>query len=317
MRLRDIYVICELQLDTVGELRPEPIKDNVTKRVIRYEIDYEKTEQCLNILSGVEFIRSDIEQMYKAIPVIQRGNNRINLSESEYTKFERFRVSVFNKMSVVKDLYRSIFPDTEIGTSEYQGLQIKLPPFSNLDELDSHIKSLKTIFKIPTITKVKDVEVKCTTTDIGSFWLIIQIAGATAAVGTAIERIAAAVKSVIDIRGLHIDNQIKQESLVTQKEKNKLLKTINDLHEQLINAKAGELLEDAALSTDNDEDYGTMKNGLSSLYEMMDKGMEIYSLIDNPKQTTDLFPEESPSHKRLAESLIKYLPGYIEGNEEE
>ena len=97
------------------------------------------------------------------------------------------------------------------------------------------------------------------------------------------------------LRSMQLKNDVAEEAVKTLKETNRLLleNTIGDLTTEIGELKDG-------------EEKGKAQKSIEKMAYWMDKGMQIYSSIDAPKEVKDLFPEQEETFS-LTDDIQKLI----------
>lgn len=298
MRLYTIYKICK---ENIGSLKMENFSlkyENSNSNL--YVQNWNQTYATLKNIYVIEGFQDTIDNILNEIPVECKYKDSWMLDYSK--RNTRSRVEALrNKMQGIIDVYESFGY-----TQEEIGIDIKMPEGDFGDFVDN-IKTLEYIFmQCPTL-KIEDGSIKFNNVDVGSTWLTFFIVGAGAI--ALVTNIATLVDKAIIIRSHRLQTKQQEEQLRTLELANDVVEDIKKNYKVISDAymkKALDELQTEDIIYKDGEERDKTKMALERMIELLDKGMEIYSSIDAPKEIQTLFPPLE-AQKLITEDEMKML----------
>ena len=267
----------------------------------------------------IDFISGDALEVYESLSPIDREKEIPYIGGSTHNDF----ISAFNtlicKIKTVVNLYESMG-----GGESSPGVDIKIPYCRDLDEYISILKDINFIlYQCPYLSR-SDEELRFNGTDIGSEWItfVLTTSGITAGAGCAfyiLNRLAALINKAIALRSNADVFKMQEEMIKSMQDKNEIMSETLDVFKKMkdltIKKYVDELKEEYGDLNDPEEQDKVSKT-LEKLVYVMDKGVEIYTSIETPKEIKVLFPF-SEKQDELPNNLLKYLEAKPEKNEGE
>lgn len=179
----------------------------------------------------------------------------------------------------------------EMGKTE-SGIDVKIPKCSSLKEYMGYLKEIDFIFaQCPYLLHEKE-EIKFNNVDVGSQWLVFAVAGATTSFYI-LNNLAKLIQKAISISSNILVYKQQEEALREMQLKNEVMEETVDVFKKfkqaLLDKSISELEADIGELQDGEE-QDKVKKTLENMVILMDKGVEIYSSIETPKEIKVLFP---------------------------
>lgn len=311
MKLRDVYVRCKRCYEN---LEWESIED----------ADREDIYRNIEIIEGIECLQDSLYEIRKLL-------FKINVDpgddlDDDPDKFLNIKCKIdfraINNEHECKEKFHDLLIDlrskllTIINLCEMLGLKnektigidIKLPPNCNLTDLKQYISDLEFIFtKCPFFQNDKE-ELKFQNMDIGSIWLNFFIAGVALETSSIIlNNIAAFIDKCFVIRS-HRLSVLQQKKDIEKMEaemeiKKDLIESANKLYKFEVYKAINELEEKSGRKLKDGEERGIVEQSIEKTENLIDKGLQIYSTIDSPKETKALFEPLEMKYLDIANEL--------------
>ena len=239
----------------------------------------------LHKLSEIKYLDQEINQIYTSgLPneyLFETLTIPTNIFNTITTKLQILR----NKISLALCILDGLKEDDNENT-----ICIKLPDYSNLENLTDDIRLLDKIFQqILSQEKLKS-NVKFAGFDVGSNWINIYIPSAAA-----ISFVGRIIWAACVIRKKKIEGDMQLEELKALKISNKTREDIQnaqaELLKKLVQAEATNAIEEQGLKIDNQEYIARTVYAIEKLTDLMNKGIEIHPAITAPEPISDLFPD--------------------------
>lgn len=301
MRLYSMYFICKSNIDVIKNVKVENIKNN-SGELIRVS-NWLDCVEALNKLVNVPGLKEATTKLYEIVPIFVRNRDVFDLDMTVFKGFDKAIRELISGISTIILMYdqMGITQNTDLG------FDIKLPQFESIKELSNCIKDLEFIVNQCPFLNVPDGEIKFNSADVGSFWLTFFVVGtATSQLLFNLSKLADAavkIKSHVitvkqqeeELRSMQLKNGLSSELIDTFRKINKSFvdKAVHELEEDLVHLKDGEEIDKAGKSVEK-------------LADWMNKGLQIYSTIDAPKEVRDLFPPQE-EQSLLNDDVIKLI----------
>lgn len=282
MRLYTIYKLCKENINDLENCQMQYSFENSSSIINIY--GWNRAKEALYNLYAIKAFRDIIIKIYDDVPVLYREKDEWKI-KSNATNINENMIILINRMQGIIEVYESFgFDEGKIG------IDIKMPG-SNFSDFVSNIKSLEYIINQCPLLKRDDSEIKFNNVDVGSTWLTFIVVG-TGAVVLA-KNIAALVDKAIIIKSHWNQTKEQEEQLRTMGLANDVLETTINSYKILNEAymdKALDELEEECSDYKNGEERDKTKMALGKMVDLLDKGMEIYSSANSPKEIQTLFP---------------------------
>lgn len=206
-------------------------------------------------------------------------------------KFNMARDQLVLEMKTIINICESFGIYQEEGTI---GIDIKFPISDNFVDFRKNIDELDFVLtKCPFLQS--DIEsLRFSGMDIGSAWLAFIVIGAGVATGSVLlNNIAALVDKSIIIRSHFLTTQGQKQDIeksrLDQKAKNEIIENINKIYKIQVENAIKELEEISGHEISDGDERGRAEQSFEKLGRLIDKGLQIYSSIDAPQETEELF----------------------------
>lgn len=298
-----MYYICKNYSDKIRSVDFNCMNPNVAESSQNWQYGYwDKFIKDLEVLSKVEALKEAIINIYKCVPSFLSDSKEITISSSSYSNFKRAKKSLEDKIDTIISLYESLG-----FVNNNNGFDVKLPEIHSISELNLYLKELDFFINQCPYLKSEKEEIKFRCLDVGSTWVsfFVVASGTTiilknlaTIIDTAI-KVKSHIKNVDQqceqLRSMQVKNEVIEEVVKAYNEANKVILTdcVNDLENKLGELKDG-------------EERGKTEKCLEKFSWLIDKGLQIYTSIDAPKEVKDLFPMNE-SFVKLDESVPKLL----------
>lgn len=286
MKLYNAYYICKNSIQILQNFQVEerrlPNKNDITYALKNWE----EIVKSLEVISGIDYLEKSVDQVYLSVPPLLRTRNAPVVSASVKNEVVNHIEILRCKVQVIIDLYETI--DEK---EKKLGVDIKIPKCDSLDEYIECLKDINFVFTQCPYLINKESGLEFRGTDVGSIWLTFAIIGT----GTLIlKNIAKLIDSAVKIKS-HLTTYKQQEEMLTaMRQKNEIGDEIIKVFEKM----KSQCLQECAESVEADlgelkdgEEQGKLKKSLEKLAILLDKGVQIYSSIEAPKEIQALFPE--------------------------
>ncbi len=220
---------------------------------------------------------------------VEKG--KMVIGESSSLDFKRAKGKLLIEIETIIGLYESM----NLHTKEFPGIDIKIPNCGDFMDFKKIINEIDFIIaKCPFIQHEAE-SLRFDGIDVGSQWISFVVSGvATIAAGSILlNNIAAFIDKCIIIRSHYLTTKQQklevQKSKIEQNEKEELIKNINRIFRIHIENAIKELEEKTGCKISDGDERGRAEQSLQKMGELIDKGLQIYSSIDSPKETKALF----------------------------
>lgn len=301
MRLYNIYYICKSVYEDINQFT-SIIPSNATQKMTSW-ISYKK---ALMNLSTIDFIKNDVMSAYNVLNPIDREKTAPEVGAVIYNELVRKNVIILSKISAVIDLYESM----KGGTSQ-PGIDIKIPKCDSLKDYIEILKEIDFIINQCPYLRSENEKIEYKGTDVGSDWITfaILVSGAATTGFVILNNLAAIMNKVISLMSNKKVFDMQEETYKTMLLKNEVTQeTINafeKMKEITYKQYVDELQEELGKVSDGEEE-GKVAKSLEKMANLIDKGVEILTSIETPKEIKVLFPY-TESQQSLPDGLLKYL----------
>ena len=248
--------------------------------------------KALDELKRIKCLEGIVSATYNSLPTFEREkyDESIIVSSPKYEEFskhlERLKISV--------DAIVALYDSLELGESR-GGLDVKVPQCDSLEEYINILKELNFIFtQCPYITKSSE-KICFKKIDIGSQWLefTVGVVASGSAGYLLLSAIAALTHKALDIKS-HMLMCKQQEAYLTEEvAKAEIAQETADafkkFKKKILDDAVAELEKENGELADGEERDKTAKS-IEKMALLLDKGVEVYSSIDTPKDVKALFP---------------------------
>ena len=301
MRLYNIYYTCKSIISDLEKLHYGESPTGALRLT-----SWESYKQALITLFSFDFIKEDAKATYNVLNPIDLEQSQPLIGHKTYSKLVEKNKILLTKIKAVIDLYESL----KDGTSQ-PGIDIKIPPCESLEDYISILKDINFIFtQCPYLISEKE-EIKYKGTDVGSDWITFAIvASSTVSSGFIIlNNLASLINKAIALKSNKKILDMQDEFLKTMKTKNEVTQETLDVFRKMKNITLSqyvEELEEEISELQNGEEKGKVSKSLEKLSVLIDKGLEIHTSIETPKEIKVLFPFVE-KQQTLSDGILKYL----------
>lgn len=303
MRLYSMYYVCKNYINIIRNMKVS--SRTVNGKNCLYLTSWKEKSKVLNELANVEPLREKTRKVYDSIPVIYCDVDEFEISDSMAKTYEKRRSELLNSMETVIELYELVNPQRD--SNEKGGIDIMLPRFKNLGEFSDCLKDLNFVITQCPYLRSKDEEIKFQTIDVGSIWLTLVAVGASC---TILMNIGKIVDQAVKIKSHIATIKMQEEMLRSMKAKNEIAEETIDFFKRtkdLLFQKSLDELEKEIEPLKDGEESDKVKRSLEKLGYWMDKGMQIYSSLDAPKEVQDVFPKQQELSFILTDDAQKLI----------
>lgn len=302
MRLYNIYYICKKALNDIKDVRVKKISDNGTMQINTWET----YQQALQSLVVFDFIKKDVIEAYNVLDPVNRERQFPSISLNIYQKFNQKNNILVEKLKTVIDLYESMKDNVS-----QPGIDIKIPKCNSLKEYIGLLKDIDFIFSYCTYLKSDTEEIKYNGTDVGSDWITftIIVSSAVSAGFVILNNLASIMNKAVALQSNKKVLDMQEETYKTMQLKNEVTQDTIDAFKrmkELTYKKYVDELQDELGELENGDEEGRVAKSLEKLANLIDKGIEIHTSIETPKEIKVLFPF-AENQQELPNNLLKYL----------
>lgn len=206
------------------------------------------------------------------------------------------------------DLYESM----GFEENSAQGIDIKLPECKDFQEFRKCIDELDFIlYKCP-FFKSDEEHLQFESMDVGSLWITI-LAVSTVGVSASVllNNIAAFIDKCYVIKSHQLT--IKQQEVIygnmetDQKTKEQYLDGLKLVYDQIVKSTVVELEEITNIKLEDGEQVGIVSQAFDKTISLLDKGLQIYTTIDTPREVQNLFEPLEMKYVDVAKPIEKIV----------
>lgn len=300
MRLYNIYYICKAALPDLN-LSVERY-NNGSRKIINWA-SYKKT---LQVLFNIDFIKKDVLAAFEVLDPIDREQLTPQIGTDTYNELVKKNDLILTKVTTVIDLYKSM----KNGTSK-PGIDIKIPPCNSLKDYIKILDDIDFILTQCPYLKNENEEIKYKGTDVGSDWITfaIVISGAVSTGFVILNNLASLMHKAISLMSNKKILDMQEETYKTMQLKNEITQETIDAFKrmkEITYKKYVDELQNELGKLDDGEEEGRVSKSLEKLANLIDKGVEIQTSIETPKEIKVLFPFVD-AQQVLPDTLLKYI----------
>lgn len=301
MRLYSMYILCKSNIEAIKAIKIDSRIANGNS--ISFVGNWLDTVKVLNKLANVPGLKQATTDLYESVPIFFRNRDRADMDATSIDRFTVAQGNLVSSMNTIISMYENMGIEENSGT----GFDMKLPQFNSIKDFSSCINDIEFIVDQCPYLRRADGEIKFKSVDVGSFWITFLIVGTAA--GSMLLSLSKLVDAAVKIKS-HVATVKQQEEVLRAMElKNNIAGEIVDTFKQVNKSIVDNCVHDL------EADLGPLKDGeeidkvgraIQKLADWMNKGLQIYSAIDAPKEVKDLFPpqEEQPL---LNDEIIKLI----------
>jgi hypothetical protein len=306
MKLRNIYMACKRSVEPIRNVH---IYQNTTSTT-RYWVSGWNDAQTaiLNNLKGIELFEEKIAAFINTIPQALITRNEFEVSSSDWTSIKNRHKELLISIQDVIDLYESM----GFEENSAQGIDIKLPECKDFQEFRKCIDELDFIlYKCP-FFKSDEEHLQFESMDVGSLWItILAVSAVGVSASVLLNNIAAFIDKcyVIKSHQLTIKQQevIYENMKIDQKTKEQYLDGLKLVYDQIVKSTVVELEEITNIKLEDGEQVGIVSQAFDKTISLLDKGLQIYTTIDTPKEVQNLFEPLEMKYVDVAKPIEKIV----------
>lgn len=305
MRLYNIFYVCKLCLPSIRAVTWEN-----TKPYIYLVKNWGDCKKSLDSLKKIECFEKKVERLYSILDDFQLKKEVARLSSEDLPNFEKALLDISVSVEMMIDLCDML----EMGKAD-SGIDVKIPKCDSLKEYMGYLKEIDFMFtQCPYLLHDKE-EIKFNNVDVGSHWISFVVLGITGGFYI-LNNLAKIVQKAVAIKSNILVYRQQEEMLKEMQMKNEVLEetveTFKMFKQTLLDSSVSELEDDIGELQDGEE-RDKVKKTLEDMVVLMDKGVEIYSSIETPKEIKVLFPFEKDT-AILPDNITKLLEEKKENN---
>lgn len=287
MRLYGMYYLCKEYINTIENMNIETRMANGIQ--VKFIRGWRKKSQILNELAKIKPLTEAAKKMYEAIPTVYCEQDEFDVGNAICEKFKLAKVKLLTEMKMIIKLYELL--NTQKPEEIGGGFDIKLPQFDDIGDFSKCLGDLEFIIKQCPYLNLDDCRIKYGSVDVGSTWITFLLIGAGAS--TMLLNLSKLIDVAVKIKSHVVTVKMQEETLRSIGLKNEMASefcdTFKKVNDAIIDQHLVELQQEIGELKDGEEKDKTRRS-LEKLASWMDKGMQIYSTIDAPKEIRDLFP---------------------------
>ena len=301
MRLHNVYYVCKVALNGLEQIKSQSLSANAT-RLTGWNIG----KQALESLFNIDFIKDDAQKLYNTLSPIDREKLHPDIGNSTFNEFISLYQKLISKLETVVDLYESM----REGISQ-PGIDIKIPRCSSLKEYIKILNDIDFIFTQCPYFIIDNERIEYKGTDVGSDWITftIVVSTVTSASFVILNNLASIMNKVTSLKSNKKILDMQDEMLKSMQLKNEAtqetIDTFKKIKERIYNNYVDELQKELG-ELKNGEEKGKVSKSLEKMVNLLDKGVEIHTSIETPKEIKVLFPFVE-SQQSLPDNLLKYI----------
>ena len=258
---------------------------------IKFISGWKKKAQILNELAKIKPLTENAKKMYEAIPTVFCEQDEFDIGSATSEKFKLAKVKLLAEMNMIIKLYELL--NTQKLEEMGGGFDIKLPQFDDIGDFSKCLGDLEFIIKQCPYLNLDDCRIKYGSVDVGSTWITFLLIGAGAS--AMLLNLSKLIDVAVKIKSHVVTVKMQEETLRSMEIKNEMASefcdTFKKMNNAIIDQRLAELQQEIGSLKDGEEKDKTRRS-LEKLAFWMDRGMQIYSTIDAPKEIRDLFPEQ-------------------------
>lgn len=311
MRLYNIFYVCKTALPGLGGIMFfEPKTAEGYYRIGNWK----NCKKSLDALLAIECFKSGILDLYNSL------DWRVKVDLDELHLYPSVRDILQRRIYEIKYAVETMVrlcDAMEMGQAEH-GIDIKIPKCGSLKEYMGYLKDIDFLFtQCPYLLNDKE-EAKFNTVDVGSQWLSFVVLGAAGAFYI-LTNLAKLIQKAVEIKSNIIVCKQQEEMLWEMRQKNEVGEEIVDVFKKFkqdaLNECVSDLEGEIGELKDNEE-RDKVKRSVESLVFLMEKGVEIYSSIETPKEIKVLFPFQKDT-ALLTDDILKFVEDKRDSSSEE
>lgn len=301
MRLHNVYYVCKAALNGLKQIKSESLSSGAT-RLTGWNIG----KQAIESLFNIDFIKDDAQKIYYTLSPIDREKQRPDIGSSTFNEFSPLYKKLIFKLESVVDLYESM----REGVSQ-PGIDIKIPPCNSLKEYIKILDDIDFVFTQCPYFINDNERIEYKGTDVGSDWVTfaIIVSTVTSASFVILNNLASIMNKVTVLLSNKKVLDMQEETYKAMQLKNEVTQDVIDAFnkmKEITYKKYVDELQDEIGELKDGEEEGKVSKSLEKLASLIDKGVEIHTSIETPKEIKVLFPFVE-SQQSLPDNLLKYI----------
>lgn len=289
MKLRDIYLLCCKNIDSISQVESSVTRDSANNQIYSLK-DMNKVVDSINELLKVDCLRQYCDKCIKNIPVSYLEADSFNVSSNIWVSLKESINVLKDKVITIVELYESF----KIENEEGEIISVKLPSCNSYSDFIKYNDDFKFVLEQSPYLNVKDVTIKFNSVDIGSTWITFLIVASTS---TLIIKLLSNLVTLIDysiiVNSHYINLQQQKELLQRQKKENKekesITKLIEEMYKIQVRDELNKLNKKIEFDFENGEDEERAKRTTETLGKLIAMGLEIRSELSANDSIQKLF----------------------------
>lgn len=300
MRLYNVFYVCKMCLPAIKRVSVMGLSNDPNVYLIK---NWGECKKTLDALKGIECFSGKISAIYGLLDW-QVGRGEIRLPAGDKGAF----CSHMKELECAVEIMVKLCDDMEMGKAD-SGIDVKIPKCDSLKEYMGYLKEIDFIFsQCPYLLHEKE-QVKFNNVDVGSQWLTFVVIGVSGAFYI-LNNLARLVQKAVAIKSNILVYKQQEEALKEMQLKNEVLDEtieafVKDFKQGILNQSVSEL-ESEIGELQNGEERDKVKKTLEDMAVLIDKGVEIYSSIETPKEIKVLFPFQEDTVV-LPDNILKLI----------
>lgn len=300
MRLYNIFYICKVCLPKIKASSVLEIP-NVTNE---YRVsNWGDCKQALDEIGKLSCFKDHVYGLYSLMDSYNIRQEEARIPREVKTIFEKTLLQISSSVEAVVELHNML----ETGDAGC-GIDIKIPKCNSLKEYIGYLKEIDFIFSQCPYLLHHEEEIKFDNVDVGSQWLAFVVIGTTGAFYI-LNSFAKLIAKAIEIKSNILVCKQQEENLEEMRQKNEVGQEVIDAFKKLKQMDMDKCVEDLEKDIgelNDNEERDKVKRSIESLVYMMEKGVEIYSSIETPKEIKALFPFQKDTVV-LPDNILKLI----------
>lgn len=296
-----MYFICKGNIDAVKAMQIETRTQGTNS--VNCIKNWDEKVKLLDRLANIPGLRDAVTDLYESVPIFVRNRKVADLDPSSQAKFIETQKNLICSMNTIIAMYENMGLKEDFGT----GFDMKLPAFNSIKEFSSCVRDIEFVVNQCPYLNINDGEIKFKSVDVGSFWITFLIAGTAAS--TILLNLSKIVDAAVKIKSHVVTVKQQEEALRSMDLKNSIANEIIDtfklMNKSIVDKCVHELETDLGPLA-NGEEIDKVGRSIERLADWMNKGLQIYSTIDAPKEVRDLFPPQE-EQQLLNDDIIKLI----------
>lgn len=300
MRLYNIFYVCKACLPKIKAASVVEISNTTNEYKVT---NWGGCKQALDEISKISCFRDHVDGLYSLMDSHNIRQEQARIPCEVKTIFEKTLLQISSSVEAVVELYNML----EAGDAGC-GIDVKIPKCTSLKEYITYLKEIDFIFSQCPYLLHQEEEIRFNNVDVGSQWITFVVLGSSGAFYI-LNAFAKLIAKAIEIKSNVLVCKQQEEELEEMRQKNEVGEEVIDAFKklkQITMDKCVKDLENEIRELDNNEERDKVKRSIECLVYMMDKGVEIYSSIETPKEIKALFPFQKDTIV-LPDNILKLI----------